>query len=130
MITSLDTLEVLTLFVDDLPRTRAFYRTVFGLEPVFEDEVSAVVKLGPLLLNLLQTSEAPGLMEPAKVASADAGVRALLTIKVTDVDAVVAELAAHGVPLLNGPVDRPWGRRTASFADPAGHVWEVAQDLR
>jgi uncharacterized glyoxalase superfamily protein PhnB len=30
---------------------------------------------------------------------------------------------------VNGPVDRPWGRRTAAFADPAGHAWEVAQLL-
>ncbi|HPM51986.1 MAG TPA: hypothetical protein PK282_07100, partial [Rhodoglobus sp.] len=33
----------------------------------------------------------------------------------------------HGaVEQLNGPVDRPWGIRTAAFADPAGHVWEIA----
>ena len=38
-------------------------------------------------------------------------------------------LVAHGVTLLNGPVDRPWGRRTAAFADPSGNVWEVAQIL-
>jgi catechol 2,3-dioxygenase-like lactoylglutathione lyase family enzyme len=42
---------------------------------------------------------------------------------------VCAELLAHGVKLLNGPIDRPWGRRTAAFADPAGNTWEVAQPL-
>jgi len=42
---------------------------------------------------------------------------------------VCAELAAHGVELLNGPVNRPWGRRTASFTDPGGHIWEIAEDL-
>ncbi len=31
--------------------------------------------------------------------------------------------------LLNGPQDRPWGRRTAAFADPAGHVWELAHEI-
>ena len=31
-----------------------------------------------------------------------------------------------GVELLNGPMDRPWGIRTASFKDPAGHIWEIA----
>ena len=44
-------------------------------------------------------------------------------------DAVCAELARRGVQLLNGPMDRPWGIRTASFTDPAGHIWEIAQDL-
>ena len=48
------------------------------------------------------------------------GSRALLTIEVDDANAVCEELAAHGVTLLNGPIDRPWGRRTAAFADPAG----------
>jgi len=38
-----------------------------------------------------------------------------------------AELAARGVTLLNGPIDRPWGVRTASFQDPGGHIWEIAK---
>jgi lactoylglutathione lyase len=33
------------------------------------------------------------------------------------------------VELLNGPLNRPWGVRTASFTDPGGHIWEVAQEL-
>jgi len=57
------------------------------------------------------------------------GSRALLTIEVDDANAVCEELAAHGVTLLNGPIDRPWGRRTAAFADPAGNTWEIAQEL-
>jgi len=28
---------------------------------------------------------------------------------------------------LNGPIDRPWGIRTASFRDPGGHIWEIAR---
>ena len=50
-------------------------------------------------------------------------------LEVDDANAVCAELEAHGVKLLNGPIDRPWGRRTAAFADPAGNTWEVAQVL-
>jgi uncharacterized glyoxalase superfamily protein PhnB len=52
-----------------------------------------------------------------------------LTIEVNDADAVCAQLEQRGVQLINGPIDRPWGRRTAAFADPAGHLWEVAQVL-
>ena len=32
-----------------------------------------------------------------------------------------------GNTLINGPIDRPWGIRTACFADPAGHIWEIAK---
>ena len=63
------------------------------------------------------------------MASRDAGARFVFTIGVEDVDAVCAELAARGVDLLNGPVNRPWGVRTASFTDPGGHIWEIAEDL-
>ena len=40
--------------------------------------------------------------------------------------AVFPRLTGLGVEFLNGPVDRPWGIRTASFRDPGGHVWEIA----
>jgi lactoylglutathione lyase len=38
-------------------------------------------------------------------------------------------LSGRGVELINGPLDRPWGQRTACFADPDGHLWEVAQSI-
>jgi uncharacterized glyoxalase superfamily protein PhnB len=85
--------------------------------------------MGGPMLNLLQSAQAPELVAPAGVATAARGAALIFTIRVEDADAVCAELAAHGVDLLNGPVDRPWGRRTAAFADPDGHVWEVAQAL-
>jgi uncharacterized glyoxalase superfamily protein PhnB len=43
---------------------------------------------------------------------------------------VCSALQEIGVDLVNGPIDRPWGRRTASFADPSGHVWEIAQVIK
>lgn len=32
-----------------------------------------------------------------------------------------------GDTLLDGPMDPPWRIRTASFRDPAGHIWEIAR---
>jgi catechol 2,3-dioxygenase-like lactoylglutathione lyase family enzyme len=116
----------ITLFVDDLDAAKAFYREVFGLPVHFEDEVSAVFDVGGTLINLLQASEAHDLIHPAAVARSDSGARMQLTIQVDDVDAVCAELARRGVELLNGPIDRPWGIRTAAFRDPGGHIWEIA----
>ena len=61
------------------------------------------------------------------VASREAGSRQVFTIQVDDVDTMCAELCRRGVKLLNGPMDRPWGIRTASFKDPGGHIWEIAK---
>ena len=119
--------EVITLFVDDIASSKAFYAKVFASETVWEDAVSSVLRFGGLLVNLLDASQAPPLVEPLRVALSSAGARALLTIRVVDVNQVCSALREIGVDLLNGPIDRPWGRRTASFADPSGHVWEIAQ---
>lgn len=116
-----------TLFVEDLAAAKQFYREVFGLPVTFEDEDSTVFDFGNTIINLLKTTAAPELIKPAAVASPDAGSRFQFTIEVDDVDAMCAELAPRGVELLNGPMDRPWGVRTASFRDPGGHIWEIAQ---
>ena len=119
-------IAAITLFVEDVETAKQFYREVFGLPVHFEDEVSAVFNFGGTLVNLLKASEARELIGPAVVASAQAGARMQLTIGVDDVDAICAELSKRGVELLNGPMDRPWGVRTAAFRDPGGHIWEIA----
>ena len=106
---------------------KQFYREVFGLAVAFEDDDSAVFKFKNTLINLLKSTAARELIEPAAVATPESGTRLQLTIEVDDVDAMCAELASRGVRLLNGPMDRPWGVRTASFRDPAGHIWEIAK---
>jgi catechol 2,3-dioxygenase-like lactoylglutathione lyase family enzyme len=120
-------ISAITLFVEDLAGSKAFYGRAFGLPVHYEDDVSAVFRFGTTLVNLLQISEAPALIGPARVASADAGARFQLTLEVDDVDAMCAELERRGVELVNGPIDRPWGIRTAAFQDPAGNVWEIAK---
>ena len=120
----------ITLFVEDVPAARAFYMRVFGLPVHFEDEVSCVFAFGPTLVNLLAAGEGPELIAPAAVGAPGSGARFQLTVDVPDVDAVVARLRELGVERLNGPIDRPWGVRTAAFRDPAGHVWEVAAPVR
>lgn len=119
----------ITLFTEDLDRSKAFYQDIFNLRVLYEDENSAVFRLQNVGINLLRIPAARDLIEPGAVARPDAGSRYQFTIDVEDVDAVCAELAGQGVALLNGPMDRPWGIRTASFVDPGGHIWEIAQDL-
>ncbi|MBA2460943.1 MAG: VOC family protein [Actinobacteria bacterium] len=119
-------IAAITLFVEDLERAKGFYQDVFQLPVFFEDSNSAVFRFDGTLVNLLRTSEAPGLVAPAAVAAPDSGVRFQFTLGVEDVDAVCERLSERGVELLNGPMDRPWGIRTASFRDPGGHIWEIA----
>jgi catechol 2,3-dioxygenase-like lactoylglutathione lyase family enzyme len=120
-------IAAITLFVEDLAAAKRFYIDVFELSVVFEDDNSTVFKFGDMLVNLLTANEAPALVAPATVATPEAGARFQFTLDVDEVDARVDELKNRGVELLNGPMNRPWGIRTASFRDPGGHIWELAQ---
>lgn len=122
-------ITAITLFVEDLAAARTFYQNVFALPIAFEDPVSTVFNFKDTMINLLDVSEAPGLVNPAAVGSPTGGARSVFTLDVENVDAKCLELAALGVRLINGPMDRPWGIRTASFADPAGNIWEIAHSL-
>ncbi len=117
----------ITLFVEDLEAGRRFYQEVFGLKIAFEDNDSTVFDFGNTIINLLRTTAARELIEPAVPATREAGSRIQLTITVDDVDARCEELIRRGVVLINGPMDRPWGVRTACFSDPGGHIWEIAK---
>jgi len=125
----LQSIDAITLFVEAPERSKRFYEEVFGLPVIYEDDNSAVFKFENTIVNLLAVSEAPGLIDPAAVAGREAGSRFVFSIWVDDTDAVCEQLAEHGVALLNGPMNREWGKRTASFTDPDGHIWEVAQDI-
>jgi lactoylglutathione lyase len=129
MSASLKSVGAITLFVEDPRRSQSFYEEVFDLPVIWEDEDSAGFRFENTIVNLLRIPAARDLIEPGRVASREAGSGFQLTIWVDDADAACAELATRGVELLNGPMNREWGMRTASFTDPDGHIWEVAQKL-
>jgi catechol 2,3-dioxygenase-like lactoylglutathione lyase family enzyme len=116
----------ITLFMDDIEEAKAFYDDVFQMPVLNEDTNSVAYGFPGLVVNLLTRTAAPELIEPAPVGEPGAPARMMLTIQVDDVDAVCDRLRARGVALLNGPMDRPWGPRTCTFADPSGHPWELS----
>lgn len=125
----MNAIEVVTLFVHDIAAAREFYGRVFEAEELMGDAVSALMRFDGAIINLLLDTEAPELVAPMPVAAARNGATVMFTVRVDDANATLARLRSLGVEILNGPIDRPWGRRTAAFADPSGHVWEVAQEL-
>jgi len=126
---SLKSVGAITLFVEDRLRSKAFYEKVFDLPALYADEDAAGFKFENLILNVLEVRAAHELIDPAAVAASETGSRFQLTIWVEDADAMCAELASRGVELLNGPMNRDWGVRTASFTDPDGHIWEIAAKI-
>ncbi|KAL1864307.1 hypothetical protein Daus18300_007730 [Diaporthe australafricana] len=134
--------SAITLLVEDLARTKRFYSRVFGAPCAFEDATSAALRFngGALIVNLCESADARdvGLLGPGVRAGerGDVDRRFLLSVLVDDVEEVYSRLRqveeeGEGVVVegLTGPVTRPWGMRVVTFRDPAGHCWEVAQDV-
>ena len=117
----------MTLYVPDLGEARKFYTDAFGLDVTQLDDNTAMLQLeGTYVFLAKSATAAQPLPEVLEQAEKGAGQFAII---VDDVDAVYAEITGRGVQPLTAPSDRAWGMRTAIFADPGGHFWEIAQPV-
>ena len=116
----------MTLYVPDVDEARKFYADAFGLDAQLLDEDTAMLRFEGVFVFLHRAAAAQPRPEVLEEAGKGAGQFAII---VDDVDGVCAEIAGRGVRPLTGPADRDWGMRTATFADPGGHIWEIAQEL-
>lgn len=98
----IDRLDHLVLTVHDLDATVAFYTKVLGMEAVTFRGGRRALTFGHSKINL---HEAGREFEP-KAARPTPGSADLCLIVDEPVDRIITELASHGVPLEEGPVDR------------------------
>jgi catechol 2,3-dioxygenase-like lactoylglutathione lyase family enzyme len=118
-------LSVITVGVKDLARSRRFYVEGLGWTPAGEGEDVVFFQAGGLVVCLFA-----GLPEDAGVdaASRPGGLLALAhNVRTRDeVDALMAEAERAGATVTRPAHDAFWGGRTGYFADPDGHLWEIA----
>ncbi len=126
---ALPAIGVTVLFCSDLDASTAFYRDALGAALVNADPQSAFLDLSGSKILLLSPEGAIDLVGDGVATDAGVPPTGELVCFVDDVDEVVIALARSGVTFLRGPENRRWGMRTAHFADPDGHVWEIAQSL-
>ena len=121
-------LSMITLGVRDLPRAVRFYEQGLGLPRLDLDSDSvAFFTLAGAWLGLYGRE---ALAEDAGVAAAGSGFSGVaLAHNVAsreDVDATLAQAVAAGATLIKPGQDVFWGGYSGYFADPDGHLWEVA----
>jgi len=125
---------VVTLGVDDLERSLAFYRDGLGLPTdgiigtEFPNGAVAFFQLqGGLILALYPRAS---LASEANVAVSPPGVSDFAlghnVASRDEVDAVIAQAQAAGAEVTDRPRVRFWGGYGGHFRDPDGHLWEVA----
>ena len=123
-------ISIVTLGVEDLRRAVAFYRDGLGLPLINDAEAQGVAffELKGLRLALYPRGELAadaGVPDPGPQPFSGITLAHNLRSK-AEVDAFFAEVAAIGAAVVKPPQDVFWGGYSGYFADPDGHLWEVA----
>jgi catechol 2,3-dioxygenase-like lactoylglutathione lyase family enzyme len=120
--------SLITLGVADLPRARKFYEAL-GLtaSAASQDSVTFFQLGGGVALGLFDRQ---ALADDAKVPNSPSGFSGITLAQncpsEADVDAVMAHALSCGATLKKPTQKVFWGGYSGYFADPDGHLWEVA----
>jgi catechol 2,3-dioxygenase-like lactoylglutathione lyase family enzyme len=118
--------SVITLGIDDLPRSRRFYGTGFGWTPVFENDEIAFYQMNGFVLGTWQASALAGDMQRNNAAGCAPFALAHNVTAQDKVAPLIDQLVAAGGTLLRAADAPPHGGFRGYVADPDGHVWEIA----
>jgi hypothetical protein len=120
-------ISLVTLGVADLERSTVFYRDGLGLPADASNPGVVFFPLAGAWLSLFPREE---LAADANVPVQGEGFRSIsLAHNVAsreEVDAVLQQAVQAGAALVKPAQDAIWGGYSGYFADPDGHLWEVA----
>ena len=124
----LDAIDHVVLTVRDIPASVAFYTRVLGMREVIFGEQRRALAFGRCKLNLHQAGNE---FEP-KAAHPVPGAVDLCLLARTPVTEIMSQLAAHGVAIEAGPIERT-GAQGAILSiyvrDPDGNLIELSNPL-
>ena len=120
-------LSFVTLGVADMVRSRAFYERLGFKASSVSEEAVAFFDAGGVVLALFGREALAAYAGLDAVGSGFRGVTLAHNVSSeAEVGRVLAEAVAAGARLLRPAEKAFWGGITSYFADPDGHVWEVA----
>lgn len=121
-------LSLITLRVADLEASRAFYERGLGWTPVNASPEVVFYQLPGLGLALFPRAELAKDVGEALPRTGGAITLAFNARSREEVDAVHAQAVAAGGRAVKAPRPAVWGGYSGYFADPDGHLWEVAHN--
>lgn len=120
---------MVTLGVRDLERMSRFYEALGWPRADVDDDDVAFFLTGPTVLALFRHHllVADAGLDPTDPPAGFRGLSLAVNVETREaVDEAIDAARAAGAAILKEPVEASWGGRTAYFADPEGHAWEVA----
>ena len=122
-------ISMITLGVKDLEKSVRFYRDGLGMPQMESPPGVAFFTLNGSWLSLYGRD---ALAEDASVDAKGSGFRGVALAhnlgSEAEVDALMMEAVAAGATLVKPPQKVFWGGYSGYFADPDGHLWEIAHN--
>jgi catechol 2,3-dioxygenase-like lactoylglutathione lyase family enzyme len=122
-------ISLVTLGVADVPAATRFYEALGLVKSHISGESVAFFQMGPMVLALFgrEASQEDG--NTGSVWTGNGGITLAQNVgSNAEVDGIMARAAAAGATILKEPQQAFWGGYHAFFADPDGHVWEIAHN--
>jgi len=122
---------VVELFVSDVERSLAFYRSLgFEIAKRYDDWI--LMRRGDIKLTLqgdAHAVEGPHYFTP-HIQRTPRGTGVEISIQVSDVDAEYIRAKTAGLNIVKAIQDRPWKARDFRLADPDGYFLRITSPLR
>ena len=110
-----------------MERSKNFYKTVLGLEPVSDFGANVVLEDGLALQTLDSWA---GFLGKTPEEIAFGGNNSEVYFETGDFDGFLRQLFERpSVELVHAPLEHRWGQRVVRLLDPDGHVLEIAEPL-
>jgi catechol 2,3-dioxygenase-like lactoylglutathione lyase family enzyme len=120
-------LHIITLGVQDLEKSKAFYSETLGWKIARPQAGIAFFQAGGVVLALYPREK---LAEDAMVSLGGSGYSGIAlaysTRSESEVDEIINDLKSKGVKIVKAPQKVFWGGYSSYFADPDDYLWEVA----
>jgi catechol 2,3-dioxygenase-like lactoylglutathione lyase family enzyme len=121
-------ISLITLGVADVARATAFYETFgFRLSKGASNPHISLFQAGPVALALFARTALDDDAQAGETWTGNGGMALAQNVtSEAEVDAMMARAEACGARILKPAAKTFWGGYDCYFADPDGHVWEVA----
>ena len=120
--------SLVTLGVDDVARSKAFYRSLGWETGIDMDDFAVLRTAGPLIALYPLTDMSRDTGDEVRPTGTAGSTSRSTSASPAEVDDAVAEFLAAGAALLRAPEAAEWGGYTSIVADPDGHAWEIAHN--
>ncbi|WP_028044676.1 VOC family protein [Candidatus Stoquefichus massiliensis] len=115
------------LVVNDMSRSKYFYRHVLNLKVLFDYRGRTTLSSGIILESYELWKELIHKPEEEIISQNNA---CELYFETEDIDQFMQTLVEFNVPLVHPLKEHTWGQRTVRFYDPDGHIIEVGESMK